>query len=150
MNKISATGRLAADSELRFTAGGDPILNFRLASDVGFGEKKSTNWFNCQVWGKRAESLQSFLAKGQQVTVFGTLTLREWTGKDGTKQLSPDIRIDEIELQGGKREEGQARSGGDDYRNAKSGRAVAPREDAFGDDSIPFNNPYRGQYLYAV
>lgn len=101
MNKITATGRLAADSELRFTPGGDAILNFRLASDVGFGDKKSTNWFACSLFGKRGEALKPHLLKGQQVTVFGSLTLREWSNKDGVKQLSPDIRIDEVELQGG-------------------------------------------------
>lgn len=100
MNKITATGRLAADSELRFTPNGDPILNFRLASDVGYGEKKTTNWFACSVFGKRGEALSKHLLKGQQVTVFGTLTLREWNDRDGAKKISPDIRIDEVELQG--------------------------------------------------
>lgn len=104
MNKITATGRLAADAELRFTQGGDPICNFRLASDVGFGDKKTTNWFSCQIWGKRGEAIAPHLTKGQQVTVFGTLSLREWTNKEGAKQLSPDVRIDEVELQGGKRQ----------------------------------------------
>lgn len=111
MNKITATGRLAADSELRFTPGGDPILNFRLASDVGYGDKKTTNWFACSIFGKRGEALQQHLLKGQQVTVFGTLTLREWS-KDGAKMLSPDIRIDEVELQGGAKPAGQGKPQG--------------------------------------
>lgn len=110
MNKITATGRIVADAELRFTPGGDPIANFRLASDVGFGDKKTTNWFNCQIWGKRGEALAPHLTKGQQVTVFGQLTLREWTNKEGVKALSPDIRIDEIDLQGGKQSSGAAPS----------------------------------------
>jgi single-stranded DNA-binding protein len=38
------------------------------------------------------------------VTIWGTLKLREWTNKDGLKQLSPDVSVDEIALQGGKRE----------------------------------------------
>jgi single-strand DNA-binding protein len=110
MNKITFTGRLAADAETRFTPGGDAIANFRVASDVGFGEKKTTNWFNCQIWGKRGEALAPHLTKGQQVTVFGTLTLREWTNKEGAKQTSPDVRVDEIELQGGKREDAAPRT----------------------------------------
>lgn len=110
MNKLAATGRIVADAELRFTPGGDPIANFRLASDVGFGDKKTTNWFNCQIWGKRGEALAPHLTKGQQVTVFGQLTLREWTNKEGVKALSPDIRIDEIDLQGGKQSSGAAPS----------------------------------------
>ena len=106
MNKITATGRLAADCELRFTAGGDAIANVRLASDVGFGDKKVMNWFTCTLFGKRAEALAPHLTKGLQCTVFGTLTLREWE-KDGVKRMSPDIRIDEIELQGGGKQQGE-------------------------------------------
>lgn len=102
MNKISATGRLAADSELRYTPDGDAILNFRVASDVGFGDKKTTNWFSCALFGKRATALQEHLSKGQQVAVFGSLTLREWEDRDGAKRVSPDVRVDEIELMGGK------------------------------------------------
>lgn len=98
MNKISATGRIAADAEIRYTSNSDAICSFRLASDVGYGERKTTNWFNCQIWGKRGESLVEHLTKGLPVTVLGTLTLREWENRDGVKQLSPDIRVDEITL----------------------------------------------------
>lgn len=102
MNKITATGRLAADAEMRYTPGGDPILNFRIGSDIGYGANKTTNWFACSIFGKRAEGLAPHLMKGQQVTVFGSLTLREWTNKEGIKQISPDIRVDEVVLMGGK------------------------------------------------
>ncbi|MCL6262137.1 single-stranded DNA-binding protein [Craterilacuibacter sp. RT1T] len=108
MNSITLDGRVAADSELKYTQSGDAALSFRVASDIGFGEKKTTNWFYCQLWGKRAEALQPYLAKGQQVTVYGQLTLREWTDRDGAKRLSPDVRVNEVSLQGGKREEEQA------------------------------------------
>lgn len=100
MNKITATGRIVADAETRYTPNGDAICNFRLASDVGYGERKTTNWFTCQVWGKRGESLAPYLTKGTPVTVFGTLNLREWTNKEGIKQLSPEIRIDEVTMHG--------------------------------------------------
>lgn len=100
MNKITATGRIVADAEVRYTSNSDAICSFRLASDVGYGERKTTNWFSCQLWGKRGEGLADHLTKGLPVTVFGTLTLREWENRDGVKQLSPDIRVDEITLHG--------------------------------------------------
>ncbi|WP_374697320.1 single-stranded DNA-binding protein [Alcaligenes nematophilus] len=100
MNKITATGRIVADAEVRYTSNSDAICSFRLASDVGYGERKTTNWFSCQIWGKRGEGLAEHLTKGLPVTVFGTLTLREWENRDGAKQLSPDIRVDEITLHG--------------------------------------------------
>lgn len=102
MNKISAAGRIVADAELRHTPNGDPVCQFRLASDVGYGDRKTTNWFSCQIWGRRAEGIVQHLVKGTPVTVWGTLTMREWTNKEGIKQLSSDIRIDEVALHGGR------------------------------------------------
>lgn len=119
MNRIVFTGRIAADPELRYTTNGTAILNLRVASDVGFGDKKSTNWFACAVFAKRAESLSTITKKGQEVTVFGTLTLREYTNRDGNKQISPDVAVDDIDLQGGK------------------GQQAAPAADS-SDTDIPF------------
>ena len=138
MNKITATGRIAADAEVRFTPSGDPVASFRIASDVGFGDKKTTNWFSCQVWGKRGESLAPHLIKGTPVTVFGALTLREWNDKEGQKRLSPDIRIDEIELQGGKKDSEPSQP----QRNAQG----APRTSIENmDDEIPFTQHGAGR-----
>lgn len=135
MNKISAVGRVVADAEVRFTKSGDPIASFRLASDVGFGDNKTTNWFSCQIWGKRAESLAPHLTKGSQLTVFGTLKLREWEDKEGQKKLSPDISVDELAFQGGKRDSESTPS----QKPANSSKS-APKNSGFDDidGEIPF------------
>lgn len=142
MNSITFDGRLAADAELRYTPGGDAILSFRVASDIGFGERKTTNWFSCQVWGKRGETLKEYLTKGQQVTVYGQLTLREWEDKEGTKRLSPDVRVNELSLQGGKREGGDSAPPANHSREApppqrRQESNPPPRMDDM-DDDIPF------------
>lgn len=111
MNSITFDGRVVADAEQRYTPSGEPVLSFRVASDIGFGDKKTTNWFSCQIWGKRGEALAQYLTKGQRVAVYGQLTLREWQDKEGIKRLSPDVRVNEISLQGGKREDGGQGSG---------------------------------------
>lgn len=133
MNKLSFAGRLGSDAEVKFLPNGDPLCSFTVASDVGYGEKKSTNWFRCQIWGKRGEALAPHLTKGQQVTVFGTLQLREWTTKEGVKQLSPDVRVDEIALQGGKRE-------GDSQPAQQRSKPAASQQGGFpaADEDIPF------------
>ena len=41
MNSITFDGRLAADAELRYTPSGEAVLSFRVASDIGFGERKT-------------------------------------------------------------------------------------------------------------
>jgi single-strand DNA-binding protein len=101
MNKITITGRLGRDSELRALPNGDPVLSFAVADDVGFGDKKRTQWFNCSIFGKRAQALGAYLKKGQQLTVFGSLELREWVDRDGAKRITPEIRVDEVALSGG-------------------------------------------------
>jgi single-strand DNA-binding protein len=83
------------------------------------------------LFGKRAESLAQYLVKGQQVTVVGNITEREWTAQDGGKRKQMDVRVNDIALQGGKRE-GAA--------PAPQGKpAAAPAFDGgFDEDPIPF------------
>ena len=145
MNKITCTGRIAADAELKYTPAGDAIAEFRLASDVGFGEKKTTNWFRCSIFGKRGKAIAQHLTKGTPVTVFGTLTLREWTNKEGNKQLSPDLRIDEIELQGGKKEGASQSQPREPQRNSQGAQ-----RDSFDSEDVPFANPYAGRFALVV
>ena len=149
MNKITATGRLAADSELRFTPAGDAILNFRVASDVGYGDKKTTNWFACTVFGKRGQSLQQYLMKGQQVTVFGSLVLREWITKEGQKQISPDIRVDEVELSGTKKQDSESVPTQNTTNSASSRNSGGAMPDDF-EDQIPFLLIGRGIGGYSI
>lgn len=136
MNSITFDGRLAADPELRYTPSGEVVLSFRVASDIGFGDRKTTNWFSCQIWGKRGESLKNYLAKGQQVTVYGQLTLREWQDKEGIKRLSPDVRVSELTMQGGRRDEMPPADDG-------YGAAPAQRYDAPSAPSAPPAAPRR-------
>lgn len=135
MNKISFDGRLAADAELRYTNGGDAVLSFRVASDIGFGDKKVTNWFQCQIWGKRAEAIAPMLTKGLPVTVYGSLTLREYDDKNGQKRVSPDVRVDELTMQGKRdSESAPAQNGANSASSQKPERVPAGEFD----DSIPF------------
>lgn len=142
-NNISVIGRLAADSELKYTPSGAAVLEFRIADDVGFGDKKATNWWRCAMWGKQAEGkLGEFLTKGQQVVVFGEVTMREWTNKEGVKQLSPEIRVNAVQLAGSRQEGGHSAPAGDGgYEPAPSkpqggGNPKPDYSDL--DDSIPF------------
>jgi len=108
-NNISVIGRLGRDGEAK-QAGSTALYEFTVADSQGYGDKKTTNWFKCQLWGKQAESaVTQYLIKGAQVAIFGELTLREFVNKEGAKQISAEIRVNKIELLGGK-QEGQAPS----------------------------------------
>lgn len=81
---------------------GDPVCNFSIADSQG--KEKPTIWWNCQLFGKRAETLSQYLLKGQAVTVTGNVTKRTYTDKNGAEKVSTDIRVGDVALQGGKKE----------------------------------------------
>lgn len=104
-NNISFLGRIGNDPEIK-EVGGSDLLELNVANNVGFGDKASTNWFRCSIWGKRATSLQPYMKKGNQIFVTGQLTLREYTNKDGEKRISPEVRVEQIDFaSSGKKEE---------------------------------------------
>lgn len=102
MNIITITGTLGRDMEQRAMPNGDPVGNFSVADSQG--RDKPTIWWNCQLFGKRVAALAPYLLKGQQVTVAGNVTEREWTDKEGNKRKQMEIRVSDLALQGGKRE----------------------------------------------
>ena len=60
---------LGRDSELRYLQNGTPVLNFAAAYDVGFGDNKRAQWIECAMFGKKAESLASYLVKSRQIQI---------------------------------------------------------------------------------
>jgi len=119
MNNITIAGQLGKDCESRVLPNGDAVTSFSVADSQG--RDKPTIWWNCSLFGKRADSLAQYLTKGQSVTVSGQITEREYTNRDGIKVKAVDIRVADVALQGGKRESSQAAKPADDM-----------------DDSIPF------------
>jgi len=138
MNVITVAGQLGRDAEIRYMPNGDPIASFSVADSQG--KDKPTIWWRCSLFGKRAESLANYLLKGQAVTVSGVVTEREYTDNDGAKKKAQEIRVNDVALQGGKREETPQRSA--PAPRAASKPAPAPASSGFdsdfGDDSIPF------------
>jgi single-strand DNA-binding protein len=128
MNNITVAGQIGRDAETRYLPNGDPVASFSVADSQG--RDKPTIWWRCSLFGKRAESLAPYLLKGQAVTVSGTVTEREYT-KDGAQHKAMEIRVQDVALQGGKRE------------GAAPARAPAPapaQSRTFDDmdDDIPF------------
>ena len=97
MNIAILTGNLGRDPELR-QHNGDNILNFAIGVQTGTRDKPDTMWVDCALWGKRATSLQPYLAKGNRVTVSGPIRLEEYQAKDGTTKSRLRLSVDQIDL----------------------------------------------------
>jgi single-strand DNA-binding protein len=128
MNVITVAGSLGKDAEVKYLPNGDAIANFSVADSQG--RDKPTIWWNCGLYGRRAESLSQYLTKGQAVTVTGSVSEREWTDKEGNKRKSMDVRVSDVALQGGRR---------DAEPQQERRQAPAPQQTSVDDDSdLPF------------
>ena len=123
MNVISIAGNISKDAEIRYTTTGDPVANFSIADNQG--KDKEAIFWNAGLYGKRAESLSKFLTKGQAVTISGTVSTNKYTDKNGIERIGYNIRVNDVALQGQKRQEGSEKP------------QERPTKD-FEDQSIPF------------
>jgi len=122
MQKIIIAGNVGNVKEVR-SVGETQVLNFSIAVDNGKdknGERRESTWYDCSLWGKRAQSLAPYISKGQKLTVFGRPTAR---AHDGKAYLG--VEVDDLTFQGG----GQREDTNSGYQ--------APSEPDYG-DSIPF------------
>ncbi len=99
MNRIKISGNLGKDAEYR-TGQNKPFTTFSVADNNSWRDKRSgekrthTNWFNCVVNGKLAESA-SKLSKGDRVELVGEVRFREYE-KNGVQHLACDVRVLEV------------------------------------------------------
>lgn len=135
MNVITIAGQLGRDAEVRFLPNGDAVAGFSIADSMG--RDKPTIWWNCSLFGKRGESLAQYLTKGASVTVTGTVTERDYVNKDGQKVKAQDIRVNDVALQGGKREGGEAPAKPAATPRGQRDKAAFPDPD-FDPSDVPF------------
>jgi single-strand DNA-binding protein len=140
LNFITITGNLGRDAEKRVLQDGTSVLSFSVA-DSSPGKDKPALWWECGLFGKRADTLEQYMRKGQQVTVVGQVSEREYQAKDGTTKKAMSVRVTDVALQGGKRDD----DGGTSYApksqsSARPAEAQAERSAPAADldDDIPF------------
>lgn len=139
--KIIVIGNLGGDPEMRYLPDGTAVTNFSMATNRRWTDKQSgqptdeTTWFRVSVFGRQAESVNQYLAKGRMALVEGRMRPdpatggpRLWTGQDGATRASYEITAETVRFLGG-REEGGAPSSGGGY---SSGGPVQEEDD------IPF------------
>ena len=85
INKITCTGRLTKDPELRSVSDEMKVCQLRLAVDE-MGRGREVGYVNVAVFGKAGEAAKQYLSKGWLVAVDGRLEYREWETEGGEKR----------------------------------------------------------------
>lgn len=78
-------GRVTKDIELKVTPTGKSVCSFSLAVERKFVQngEKVTDFINCQLWGKSAETLEKYVKKGMMIGVEGRIQTRKYTNQQG-------------------------------------------------------------------
>jgi single-strand DNA-binding protein len=142
MNIFTFTGNLGKDCEIGKTKNGGAVCKFSVAVKSGFGDNQKTNWVNCRIYGKRAETaLPNYLIKGTQVAISGELELAEWES-NGAMNKALMLAVKEIDLIGGKSDQ-QAAPQQRQQAPPQQYQQQAPQQSPQGmddfDSDIPFN-----------
>ncbi len=155
INRVTISGNLTRDPELRATAGGTQVLSFGVAVNDRRRNPQSGEWedypnfVDCTMFGTRAEAVSRYLSKGSKVAIEGKLRYSSWE-RDGQRRSKLEVIVDEIEFLsrgqqgGGQGGYGQPAYGQGGYDAAsmpapapQAPAPVPPAGDVF-DEDIPF------------
>jgi single-strand DNA-binding protein len=143
LNSCNFTGYLAADPKLHTFDNGDTVANLRLA--IANQKKVDGEWTDAAIfvdvkaYGKQAEAIAQYLAKGSFIAVSGRLAEpRSWQGDDGATRFT--MVIDSAQVTFGPKG-GESNGGGSHQsRSAAAPAAASAGGNMFdgGDEDIPF------------
>ncbi len=133
-NKTIVQVNCTKDSELRSTQQGDSsrsVLNFSAANNRKIGDKEYTTYYECSIWGKRAEGLAEYIKKGTALILTGTVSADAYTNKDGQAVGVLRLNVQELDFCGGRKAQSE------DGADAGSGESFMNIPDGI-DEALPF------------
>jgi len=101
MNTGIRNGRICNDPEVR-NVGESQVASFTLAVNNKYKNKagewvKTSAFLSCEAWGKQAETIARFFAKGDPITIRESIKQDEWTDKNtGEKRSKLVFRVEEF------------------------------------------------------
>lgn len=98
VNKVTLVGNLGRDPEVRYSQGGEKIVNMSVATSESWKDKttgerrEKTEWHRVVIFNDRLASVaEAYLKKGSKVYVEGSLQTRKWAGNDGVDRYSTEV-----------------------------------------------------------
>lgn len=103
VNKVILIGHLGRDPEMRYTAGGQGVANFTLATNERWRDKggelqERTEWHRIVAWGKLAEQCTQLLTKGRMAYIEGRIQTRQWNDREGNKRTTTEIVVNRMQV----------------------------------------------------
>jgi single-strand DNA-binding protein len=137
LNKVMLIGRLTRDPEVRTFSNGGKVAKFGFAVNNRRKNQQTGQWedepvfldveaFNRGDFGRQADLVEQYLAKGRQVFLEGHLKLDSWTAQDGQKRNRIVVVVDNLQFLDS-RQEGDVAGGNGAARAPRSAASSGPR-----------------------
>ena len=85
-------GRTTRVPEVKMSAELTKVVTFDLAVSRSFGDGE-TDFFNCVAFGKLADTIASYVGKGELILVEGRIEIDKWVDKSGINREKPKIYV---------------------------------------------------------
>lgn len=144
-NKVILVGNLTRDPQLSYLPSQTPVVEFGLAVNRNWtgqdGQKREETCFvDCKAFGKQADTLNKYMAKGRPILIEGRLQLSSWEDKEGNKRSKLRVVVENFQFLGG----GQ---GGGQYSGGQA-RQQAPAQGPADSQEPPPQTPSSDEPVY--
>lgn len=133
-NKVFLMGNLTRDVELKTLPSDQSVAKIGLAVNRKFKTRDGENreevtFIDCEAWGRTAEVMNQYLAKGRPVFIEGRLKLDQWKDKEGQNRSKLKVVVENfqfVDSAGG----GGGSGGGGSSDHSSSRQAVGATSDS--------------------
>lgn len=99
MNRVTLYGNLGSDVELR-DVGSTKVAKFSMATNKTWKDKEGNKqekvtWHSCEAWGRTAEVMAGYLAKGSSIIVEGEIDNQTYE-KEGEKRYASKVKVNDF------------------------------------------------------
>ena len=103
VNKVILIGRLGKDPEVKFTASGNPVCTFSLATnekwkDHAGNDSQRTEWHSIVVFGKLATVCGDYLTKGKLCYIEGSIRSNKYEDRTGNERTWYNIVARQMQM----------------------------------------------------
>ncbi|EGO2832047.1 single-stranded DNA-binding protein, partial [Enterococcus faecalis] len=101
MNNVTLIGRPTKDPDLRYTASGTAVATFTLAVNRNYTNQngdRETDFINCVIWRKPAETLANYVRKGTLIGISGRLQTRNYENQQGQRVYVTEVIVENFYL----------------------------------------------------
>lgn len=114
INRVTITGNLTRDPEVKQTGGGMSVMKLGVAVNDRRKNPQTQEWedvpnfIDCTMFGDRASKVAQYLAKGSKVAISGRLRQETWETQDGQKRSRVGVVVDDLEFMSRSQQQPQA------------------------------------------